>query len=189
MNRGLHAAVARFRSRFRVAGPVGQLSWDEQEALATLARTLHAEHRTARTSPTVSGKAIISPFASIRFADRVSIGDRATIGPFCCVWGGWETSWARVGAGALLSPGVVLVAGNHEITGREPIRDLGFEERDVEVGEGAWIGAHSVIVGRRVGRGAVVGANSVVTEDVPDYAIAVGVPAKVVGTRPEGDGR
>jgi len=176
--------LARFRSRFRVAGPVAQLSWEQQEALAALARTLEAEHRVARQSPTIAANAVISPFASLRFVERVEIGERATIGPFCTVWGGWEHAWARVGAGALLSPGVVLVAGNHRIHGRDPIRDLGFEERDVEIGRGAWIGAHAVVVGRRVGTGAVVGANSVVTEDVPDYAIAVGVPARVVGERP-----
>jgi acetyltransferase-like isoleucine patch superfamily enzyme len=58
-----------------------------------------------------------------------------------------------------------------------------MEELDVEIGAGAWIGAHAVIIGCRVGAGAVVGANSVVTSDVPDHAIAVGAPARVVGRR------
>ena len=35
--------------------------------------------------------------------------------------------------------------------------------------------------GITVGRESMVGAGSVVTHDVPDYAIVVGVPAKVVG--------
>jgi acetyltransferase-like isoleucine patch superfamily enzyme len=34
--------------------------------------------------------------------------------------------------------------------------------------------------GLRIGRGAVVGANSVVLDDVPDFAVAVGAPARVV---------
>jgi acetyltransferase-like isoleucine patch superfamily enzyme len=125
----------------------------------------------------------------LRFVERVEIGDRANIGPYCCVWGGWSTTWARVGPDALLAPGVVLVAGNHGTDGAGPVRDEPFVELDVEVGEGAWVGAHSTVVGCRVGKGAVVGASSVVLEDVPDYAIAVGAPARVVGYRKGTPGR
>jgi acetyltransferase-like isoleucine patch superfamily enzyme len=48
--------------------------------------------------------------------------------------------------------------------------------------EGATIGANAVVVcGVTVGRHALVGAGSVVTKDVPDYALVLGNPAKVVG--------
>lgn len=51
----------------------------------------------------------------------------------------------------------------------------------VEVGDGAWLGQNVVICpGVRIGRGAVVGANAVVRDDVPDHALAVGAPARVV---------
>jgi len=50
------------------------------------------------------------------------------------------------------------------------------------VKKGASIGACAIILpGVTIGRYALVGAGSVVTEDVPDYAIVVGCPAKVVG--------
>lgn len=40
---------------------------------------------------------------------------------------------------------------------------------------------HAVILqGVKIGDGAVIGANAVVTKDIPPYAIAVGVPAKVI---------
>jgi acetyltransferase-like isoleucine patch superfamily enzyme len=160
-----------------------ELSADERQALKSVARWVAREHVEARRSPTIDATAWISPLASIRFAERVEIGPRATIGPHCCVWGGWTTTWARVGADALLSPGVVLVAGNHTTDGPGPVRDLGFEELDVEIGAGAWVGAHAVVVGARVGEGAVVAANSVVLEDVEPYAIVAGAPARVVGRR------
>jgi acetyltransferase-like isoleucine patch superfamily enzyme len=51
----------------------------------------------------------------------------------------------------------------------------------VEIGDGAWLGQNVVVCpGVSIGRGAVIGANSVVREDVPDYAVAVGAPARVV---------
>lgn len=45
----------------------------------------------------------------------------------------------------------------------------------------AWIGSHSIILpGVTIGENAVIGAGSVVTKDVPDNAIAVGNPAKII---------
>ena len=155
----------------------------ERTALRALAATVAAEHVEAVRAPTIDPSAWISPLASLRFTERVAIGPRASIGPHCCVWGGWSRTWARVGESALLSPGVVLVAGNHGMGGTGAVRDEPFEELDVEVGAGAWIGAHAVIVGCRVGEGAVVGANAVVTQDIPDGSIAVGAPARVVAHR------
>ena len=47
--------------------------------------------------------------------------------------------------------------------------------------KGAWIGAGATILpGVCVGKYAVVGAMSVVTKDVPDYAVVVGSPARVI---------
>lgn len=171
------------RRQLRVLSRLGDLDPAQLEALIALARTVGDEHVTARRSPTISRSAQISPLASLRFVERVEIGDKASIGPYCCVWGGWSRTWARIGAGALLSPGVVLVAGNHGVEGLGPVREQPFTELDVEVGAGAWIGAHATVVGVRIGTGAVVGAGAVVTSDVPDHAIAVGVPARVVGYR------
>ena len=172
------------RTVLRALRELGALSSDERHGLWRLAAFADSEGLAQLRAPGIHERAVISPLASLRFTERVSIGEAANIGPFCCLWGGWTTTWVRVGRGALLSPGVVLVAGNHRLGDPGWVRDTGFEEADVEVGEGAWIGAHAVVVGCRVGDRAVVGAGAVVLEDVPDDAIAVGVPARVVGRRP-----
>ena len=53
--------------------------------------------------------------------------------------------------------------------------------KPVLIREYAWVGAGaSILPGVYIGRHAIVGAGSVVTKDVPDYAVAVGNPAKVI---------
>lgn len=53
----------------------------------------------------------------------------------------------------------------------------------VEIADGAWLGQHVVVgPGVRIGRGAVIGAGAVVLADVPDHAVAVGAPARVIRT-------
>ncbi len=49
------------------------------------------------------------------------------------------------------------------------------------IGDGTFIGTNATILPRiRIGQWATIGAGSVVTRDVPDYAVAVGNPAKVI---------
>jgi sugar O-acyltransferase (sialic acid O-acetyltransferase NeuD family) len=58
---------------------------------------------------------------------------------------------------------------------------------DVVVGEGSFLGIGTrVLPGIRIGRWSVVGAGAVVTRDLPDNCTAVGLPARVIKTRPEG---
>ena len=56
--------------------------------------------------------------------------------------------------------------------------------KPIAIGNDVWIGHSSLIMdGVKIGNGAVIAANSVVTTDVPPYAIAGGVPAKVIRYR------
>ena len=49
------------------------------------------------------------------------------------------------------------------------------------MGDNVWCGANVVVTsGVTIGRRCVIGANSVVTEDLPDFSIAAGAPAKVL---------
>lgn len=65
---------------------------------------------------------------------------------------------------------------------KDPLKTL--TEKECVIGNDVWIGVDCVILrGVQIGDGAVIGANSVVTKDIPDYAIAVGSPARVIKYR------
>ena len=59
---------------------------------------------------------------------------------------------------------------------QQPIKQC----KPVVIGEGSWIGEHACIIGASIGKHCVIGANAVVTNDIPDYSVAVGVPARVI---------
>ena len=60
--------------------------------------------------------------------------------------------------------------------------DSDWELSAVSVGEGASVGAGSVLLpGVRIGDWSMVGAGSIVTKDVPDYGLVLGNPACLVG--------
>lgn len=63
-----------------------------------------------------------------------------------------------------------------------PIREQPGNWPRVTIGRDSWIGDRSIVMAD-VGKHCVIGAGSVVTKPIPDYAIAVGSPAKVVRDR------
>jgi acetyltransferase-like isoleucine patch superfamily enzyme len=78
-----------------------------------------------------------------------------------------------------IGAGVTFIPGGHAIGSSERRAGAGFA-KPIEIGDGTWIGAHSVILGGvRVGAGCIVAAGSVVTRNLPDNTLAAGVPAIV----------
>lgn len=101
-----------------------------------------------------------------------------------------------IGAYCSIASGAVLIAGGNHLVGSvstypfsmiDRWKDWNAEpqrEQHLVVGNDVWIGSHAMVVGDvTIGDGAVIGAGAVVVRDVPPYAVALGVPARVVRYR------
>jgi len=83
----------------------------------------------------------------------------------------------RIGQDVIINDGVRLLTGSHDVN--DP--DFRMVMGPIVIEDYAWIAIGAILLpGVTVGRGAVVGAGAVVTANVPDYAIAVGNPARIL---------
>ena len=78
--------------------------------------------------------------------------------------------------GVMMGPEVGLFTVNHE-----PKNIRTIMTKEIHIKKNAWIGARAnILPGVTIGENAIIGTGSVVTKDIPDNAVAVGVPAKIV---------
>jgi acetyltransferase-like isoleucine patch superfamily enzyme len=112
----------------------------------------------------------------------IEIGDGANLGFNCEVF---SASRVTIGPKALLAAYCYVVGGDHDFSDPSvPVAELARRSAGITVGAGAWLGAGAKILdGVTVGEGAIVGAGAVVREPVPDRAVAVGIPARIVSVR------
>ena len=118
-------------------------------------------------------------FGTILSKADARLGANVYVGPRC------HLGLVHVERDVLIGAAVQVPSGpsTHGIADLDrPIREQPGTRAVVRLGEGAWIGSAAVVLAD-VGRHAVVGAGAVVTAPVPDYAVAVGVPARVVRDR------
>jgi virginiamycin A acetyltransferase len=154
------------------------------QALALVPGTCGVYLRRAFYRLTIShcGRDACISFGTILSHPGTSIGRAVYVGAYCCL--GEVTLEDDV----LLSSGVSVANGTRQ-HGTErldvPIREQPGTWPRVTIGQDSWIGERAVVLAD-VGRHCVVGAGAVVVEPLPDYAVAVGVPARVVRYR---DGR
>lgn len=117
--------------------------------------------------------------------DKYSIvGKNTYIGKFC------DITKAKIGNYCSIGNFVVIGPGEHKLykisTSSKFYKESYSEltEKECIIGHDVWIGTHSIILrGVKIGIGAIIGANSVVTKDVPDFAVVVGSPARIIKYR------
>jgi acetyltransferase-like isoleucine patch superfamily enzyme len=115
----------------------------------------------------------------------ITLEEGVNIGFNCEVF---SASDVRIGARTLLAAYCYVVGGDHEYADpTRPVLEQARSSRGVAIGTGAWLGAGvKVLDGAVVGDGAIVGAGAVVRGEIPAMAIAVGIPARVIGSREPG---
>lgn len=117
---------------------------------------------------------------TINFSSRLEIGRDVYIAAGC-----WLHAWGGIilEDEVQLGPYAVLVTGDHTRT-RGSYRYGPTKLAPIRLSRGSWVAAHATVTkGVTIGRGAVVAANSVATRDVPEFAVAGGVPARIIVKR------
>lgn len=146
---------------------------------------------------------------TIRGFENIVLGNNVGIGLYSQIYAGLSKGDARIAIGnnvsfnsnvminadingeiiieknVIVGPNVVMRASNHDYQRTDiPIRSQGHVSGIIVVREDVWIGANAVILPDvTIGRGAIIAAGAVVTNDVNDYEIVGGVPAKRIGSR------
>lgn len=113
---------------------------------------------------------------------NISIGKNVVVRPSTMIFAD-EYAQVIIEDNVMMGAGVHFYVNNHKFERRDiPLIEQGYyPSESITVKEGVWIGANSIILpGVTIGKNAVVGAGSCVTKSVPDYAIVVGSPAKLI---------
>ncbi len=113
-----------------------------------------------RACLTIGNDVRITHYTVVGAEDSITIGDRAQIGEHCSIRDhDHDASATSMHAAAIVSS-------------------------PVSIGEDSWIGrGAAVLKGSHIAPGAVVGANAVVRGEIPENAVAVGAPARVIRIR------
>jgi acetyltransferase-like isoleucine patch superfamily enzyme len=117
----------------------------------------------------------------------VTVGEKTVLQPYCFLSAAQGS--IRIGADVGIGPYCAFYPHDHgTVAGQSIMSQPLVIKGDIVVEDGVWL-AHGVTVlsGVKIGKGAVIGAGSTVASDVPDDAIAWGVPAKVFMKRKNPD--
>lgn len=112
----------------------------------------------------------------------IRMGDFISMGPSCYLV---SKSHIEIGSNVSFGPGTQMLAGGHAFEDPDtPVIHQTRVHKGITVGDNVWFGANVTILdGVAIGQDAIVGAGSVVSKDVPEYAVVLGNPARVIQKR------
>jgi acetyltransferase-like isoleucine patch superfamily enzyme len=113
---------------------------------------------------------------TLRVGDKVVFGRDDTVNCYIDI---------EIGARTLFADWVYITDFDHRFDDLDsPIKDQGIVKSPVRIGPDCWVGVRvSILRGTVVGHGCVLAAHAVVRDEIPDLAVAGGVPARVLKSR------
>jgi len=121
----------------------------------------------------------IAQRVTINFPNQLEVGNDVFLAMGC-----WLHAWGGITLedDVQLGPYAVLVTGDH--TERNGSYRFGPSQlAPIRLCRGSWVAAHATVTkGVVIGSGAILAANSVATHDIPPFAIAGGVPARIIAS-------
>ena len=113
-------------------------------------------------------------------APALSIGRRVGIRPYCMISAAEKIT---IEDDVIIAAFSSVIDSDHTFAlGQPNVMHNPLETAPIRIGRGTWIAERvAVLRGANIGRCCIIGANSVVKGTIPDYSIAVGTPARVVG--------
>lgn len=110
------------------------------------------------------------------FPENISIENGVSMGHDNHIWAFAPVS---IGCYTQTAKDLLIISGSHDVASFENLSG-----QEVSIGAGCWIGARVTILGGvKIGKGCVIGACSLVRNDIPDWSVAAGVPARVIRQR------
>jgi len=118
----------------------------------------------------------------LSYGGHIVIGDYSSVNPYSVLYG---NGGLKIGSFVRIAAHTVVIPADHIFADKDkPICLQGETRRGISIEDDVWLGAGChVLDGVVIGKGSVIGAGSVVTKSVPEYSVAVGVPAKVIAKR------
>jgi len=112
----------------------------------------------------------------------LEIKEGTTIGPNCYFA---SRSVLTIGCHVGIGSGSQLLAGGYALNdGDVPIMKQERVSKGIIIEDDVFIGAAAIVQdGVTIGRGSVIGSGAVVRDNIPEYSVAVGIPAKVIRSR------
>lgn len=113
----------------------------------------------------------------------VTFRARSDIGGFCIFNCGADVT---IGEDTMMAGYCYIQSSSHGMRRAQTVKSQPHTHMPIAIGRDVWLGAGATILpGITVGDGAMVAARAVVNRDVPPFGIVAGIPAKVIGERPE----
>lgn len=178
-------AIVLYRLQTCLVGPgEGFSGWSQFFSLLPGTPGEYLRHAFYRATSAGCGNDACISFGTVFSDHGIRIGRSTYIGKFCSLGN------IQLEDDVLIASHVSIMNGcrQHGTDRLDiPIREQPGEFVPVSIGTGSWIGEHATVAAN-VGKHCIVGAGSLVLQPIPDYAIAVGSPARVIGDRRETSG-